>query len=263
MTFFPDRLAAAKSSRSADLVEVFSAIQGEGPRVGERHLFVRFMHCDAHCRYCDTPLCHEPLETWRLEVTPGQRDFVRRKNPEPLESLAAIISERLFEPVRHAAVAFTGGEPLLQAAAILELAPAIRARGAAVLLETDGNLPDAFVSVRGVIDVLSMDWKLPSATGEPSRAADHRRMLGASSGIACYVKAVFVEETPDEEIVEAARAVSSARPDAPLVLQPASPCGAVKRAPSPARALHLQQAALRIHKDVRVIPQVHKLAGQM
>ena len=196
-------------------------------------------------------------------MTPGKRDFVRRANPEPLESLARLISERLLEPVRHAAVAFTGGEPLLQAGAILDLAPAIRERGAEVLLETDGNLPDAFDAVRGVIDVLSMDWKLPSATGEPSRAAEHRRMLDSSAGIACYVKAVFVEETPDEEILEAARAVSDARPDAPLVLQPASPCGAVKRAPSAARALHLQQAALRIHRDVRVIPQVHKLAGQL
>ena len=103
-------------------------------------------------------------------MTPGQRDFVRRPNPEPLGTLQALIGERLFSPVRHSAVAFTGGEPLLQAGAILALAPAIRARGAAVLLETDGNLPDAFESVRGVVDVLSMDWKLPSATGEPSRA---------------------------------------------------------------------------------------------
>ena len=225
---------------------------------------MRFLHCDAHCRYCDTPLCHEPLEAWRLEVTPGKRDFVEARESRAARiARAASSGSGSLDPVRHAAVAFTGGEPLLQAGAILELAPAIRARGAEVLLETDGNLPDAFDAVRGVIDVLSMDWKLPSATGEPSRAAEHRRMLGSSSGIACYVKAVFVEETPDEEILEAARAVSEARPDAPLVLQPASPCGAVKRAPSPARALHLQQAALRIHRDVRVIPQVHKLAGQM
>jgi hypothetical protein len=64
-------------------------------------------------------------------------------------------------------------------------------------------------------------------------------------------------------VLEAARAVSEARPDAPLVLQPATPCGTVRRAPSPARALSLQQAALRVHHDVRVIPQVHRLAGQL
>jgi 7-carboxy-7-deazaguanine synthase len=263
MTFFPDRLAHAAQTRSADLVEVFSAIQGEGPRVGERHLFVRFLHCDVKCRYCDTPACHEPLEAWRLEVTPGARDFVRRPNPEPLESLAALIDERLLVPVRHNAVAFTGGEPLLQAGAILDLAPRIRARGAAVLLETDGNLAEAFESVRPVVDILSMDWKLASATGEPCRAAEHRRMLAAAAGMECYVKAVFVEETPDAEVLEAARAIAEARPEAPLVLQPATPFGSVKRAPSAARALSLQEAALRVHADVRVIPQVHRLAGQL
>jgi 7-carboxy-7-deazaguanine synthase len=263
MTLFPDRLAHAKASRSADLVEVFSAIQGEGPRVGERHLFVRFLHCDMRCRYCDTPSCHEPLAEWRLEVTPGARDFVRRPNPEPLDSLAELIGERLLEPVRHTAVAFTGGEPLLQAGAILDLAPRIRARGASVLLETDGNLADEFDAVRPVVDILSMDWKLESATGEPCRSASHERMLRAAAGIECYVKAVFVEETPDAEIVEAARAVAQARPDAPLVLQPASPFGSVKRSPSPERALRLQEAALRVHDDVRVIPQVHRLSGQL
>ena len=178
-------------------------------------------------------------------------------------SLEALIHERLDAPVRHAAVAFTGGEPLLQPAAIAALAPGIRARGARVLLETDANLPAAFARVRDSIDVLSMDWKLASATGEATRASEHRQVLAASAGIECFVKAVFVEETPEHEVLEAARAVAELRPDAPLVLQPCSPCGTVRARPSPARVLWLQEAALRVHKDVRVIPQVHRLTGQM
>jgi organic radical activating enzyme len=262
MTYFPERLAAARAAQSADLVEMFSAIQGEGTRVGERHLFVRFLHCDAGCRYCDTPLCHEPLPAWRLETRPGARAFEDRPNPEPLRSLAALIGERLNGAFPHAAVAFTGGEPLLQAGAVAALAPPIRERGVRVLLETDGNLPDAFLEVRSVVDVLSMDWKLASATGEPARTAEHRRMLEASAGIECYVKAVFVEETPEDEVIEAAQAVAAIRPDAPLILQPASPAGSVRARPSPERSLRLQEAALRVHRSVRVIPQVHRLTGQ-
>jgi organic radical activating enzyme len=263
MTYHPERLALAARTGSADLVEVFSAIQGEGPRVGGRHLFVRFLHCDMRCRYCDTPLCHEPLGHWRLEATPGARDFVRRRNPEPLDALAALLEERLLSPFRHAAVAFTGGEPLLQVGAILRLAPGIRGRGAAVLLETDGNLAAAFAEVAPVVDVLSMDWKLESATGEETRVAEHRRVLESSRGIECYVKAVFVEETPEAEVLDAARALAELRPDAPLVLQPASPAGEVRSRPSAARALRLQEAALAVHRHVRVIPQVHRLSGQM
>jgi 7-carboxy-7-deazaguanine synthase len=263
LTIHPDRLAHARAVRAAELVEIFSAIQGEGPRVGERHLFVRFAHCDMNCAYCDTPACHAILPTWRLEVTPGARDFERRPNPEPLDVLERLVVERLKGPVRHAAVSFTGGEPLLQPDAILALAPAVRATGAKILLETDANLPEAFERVRGAVDVLSMDWKLASATGERTQVAAHRAILGRSAGLETYVKAVFVEETPESEVLEAARAVAELRPEAPLVLQPCTPFGAVKRAPSAEKCLSLHEAALAEHRDVRVIPQVHRLMGQL
>ncbi len=263
MTYFPARLAAAVSARAADLVEVFSAIQGEGPRVGERHLFVRFAGCDMNCVYCDTPACHVELGAWRNERVAGGREFERRANPEPLASLETIILGHLTSGVRHRAVSFTGGEPLLQPDAILALAPAIRLAGVLTLLETDANLPEAYDRLKDSIDVLSMDWKLASATGEPTRVEAHRRILAASRGKEAYVKAVFVETTPETEILEAARAVAELRPDIPLVLQPCSPFGPVKRAPSPERCLLLHEAALRSHSDVRVVPQVHRLMGQM
>jgi organic radical activating enzyme len=263
VAFHPDRLARAEAARAAELVELFSAIQGEGPRVGERHLFVRFAHCDMDCAYCDTPTCHVPLSHWRCETAPGSRAFERRPNPEPLSGLAAIVAERLAAGPRHAAVSFTGGEPLLQPAAVAALAPVVRAAGAKVLLETDANLPDAYASIRAAVDVLSMDWKLASATGAPTNVAAHRKILEISRGGEAYVKAVFVEDTPESEVLEAARAVAELRPDVPLVLQPCSPFGPVKRAPSPEKSLALHAKALDVHRDVRVIPQVHRLIGQM
>ena len=48
---------------SANLVEIFSSIQGEGPHVGESTLFVRFGACDLRCRWCDSP------HTWRPAAT--------------------------------------------------------------------------------------------------------------------------------------------------------------------------------------------------
>jgi len=263
MTADFERLARAERAGTADLVEIFSAIQGEGPRTGERHLFVRFLHCDMKCAYCDTPACHVPLDAWRLEKTPGRRDFERRPNPEPVDALREIVVGALSGPVRHAAVSFTGGEPLLQPWVIRALAPAIRARGAKVLLETDANLDSAFLSVRDCIDVVSMDWKLASATGEPVREAAHRNILSAARGIETYVKAVFAGSTTDDEILAAARAVAELRPDIPLVLQPATPFGGFRDAPSPDRVLAAQEAAMAVHGDVRAIPQIHRLSGQM
>jgi 7-carboxy-7-deazaguanine synthase len=39
---------------TARLVEVFSAIQGEGLNVGTRQLFIRFALCDLRCHFCDS-----------------------------------------------------------------------------------------------------------------------------------------------------------------------------------------------------------------
>ncbi len=257
------RLATAERKRSADLVEIFSAIQGEGPRTGERHLFVRFLHCDMKCAYCDTPACHTPLDSWRLERTPGRRDFERRSNPEPLASLCDIVNLALRGPVRHAAVSLTGGEPLLQPWAIRDLAPVARAAGARVLLETDANLDGAFDSVRDCIDIVSMDWKIPSATGEEVRKDAHVRILDHARGIETYVKAVFAGSTPDHEILDAARTVARVRPEIPFILQPVSAFGTFKDTPTPSRVLEVQELAMAVHADVRVIPQVHRLSGQL
>ena len=41
------------------LVEIFSAIQGSGVLVGQRHIFIRFLGCHIKCAFCDTPATHE------------------------------------------------------------------------------------------------------------------------------------------------------------------------------------------------------------
>jgi organic radical activating enzyme len=256
-----ERLALLEKRGEADLLEVFSSIQGEGPHVGRRHLFVRFAHCDMHCAYCDTPLCHAVPARARIETAPGARTWEMRDNPVPLPALQEITRSAL-RGARHAATSLTGGEPLLHPWAIRALAPVSRAEGVPVLLETDGNLPDALAAVKGSIDIVSMDWKLASASGEPCREAEHRRFLRVADGLELYVKVVFVEETSDDEVRGAARAVAEARADAPFILQPCTPFRHVREAPSPERAIRLADVASEMLRDVRVIPQVHRLLRQ-
>ncbi|MGE4653124.1 MAG: 7-carboxy-7-deazaguanine synthase QueE, partial [Myxococcota bacterium] len=52
----------------ANLVEVFSSIQGEGPHVGASTVFVRFGGCDLRCAWCDSPHTWLPSKRCRLEV---------------------------------------------------------------------------------------------------------------------------------------------------------------------------------------------------
>lgn len=261
MVMDAERLAGLARDRAVDLIEMFSSIQGEGPRMGERHLFVRTVHCDIHCAYCDTPLCHAPRSTATVEERWGE-DGARRTldNPVALPDAVQLI-EAALDARPHAAVSFTGGEPLLQPWLVQAAAPAVRARGAKVLLETDGNLPDAYEGIAAEVDVLSMDWKLASATGEPARPGEHRRMLtiAHARGTESYVKAVFVAETTVDELEPLVAAVKAVDSRIPVVLQPCTPFRYVKRAPTMEHALALHDAVSRQLPDVRLIPQVHKI----
>ena len=51
----------------ANLVEIFSSFQGEGPHVGQSTLFVRFGGCDLRCPWCDSPHTWQPSARCRLD----------------------------------------------------------------------------------------------------------------------------------------------------------------------------------------------------
>jgi hypothetical protein len=75
------------------------------------------------------------------------------------------------------------------------------------------------------------------------------------------VKVVVTPSSRDDEIDEAIARVARVHPEATLVLQPVTPCGAAKRRPDPQRMLALADGASRRLADVRVIPQTHAIYG--
>lgn len=250
------------------IAEIFSGIQGEGLWVGERQIFVRLAGCNLHCSYCDTAWARDRALYCRAEKTPGQRDFEEHANPLDAARAAQLVV-RLHSPAGlHSAVSFTGGEPLLQPELLRDMAERVRAAGVGVHLETNGTLPDALSRVFEAVDVIAMDVKLPSAAGMESWD-EHRAFLDAarpflSRGEApLFVKAVFAGATADDEVEKACRLVASVSPQIPLVLQPVTRVPEGPEPPSPERTLCLQAVAKRFIPHVRVIPQVHKLMGQM
>src|SRR5271155_5573744 len=86
-------------AHSARVVEVFSSLQGEGIRLGERQIFVRFGGCNLHCDYCDEP------DT--IPVPSGKVWSALKLQRE----IAALARER-----PHVSVSWPGGEPLLHPA---------------------------------------------------------------------------------------------------------------------------------------------------
>ncbi len=77
-----------------------------------------------------------------------------------------------------------------------------------------------------------------------------------------YVKLVVTSATSVEELCTAAEIVKQVDPGIPMVLQPVTARGGV-RAPSPSQVLAWQaECAERLH-NVLVIPQCHRMLGQL
>jgi len=65
-------------SKQLFLSEIYSAIQGEGPIVGVRQLFIRLSICDLRCKWCDTPNSLVKTKHASLEISSGSRQFQHR-----------------------------------------------------------------------------------------------------------------------------------------------------------------------------------------
>lgn len=95
-----DQEATAGKPATVAVSEIFTSIQGEGPRIGQPTLFIRLYGCDQRCSWCDT----------MYAVKGGVYTSYT------VDQLIAAIRKYPARPWRS--VTFTGGEPALQIRAI-------------------------------------------------------------------------------------------------------------------------------------------------
>jgi 7-carboxy-7-deazaguanine synthase len=257
-------LIPVATETKAHLVEIFASAQGEGPWVGERQLFVRFLGCNLDCVYCDAPETKTKQSHCRVEVEPGTWTFERLQNPFTVSSLMEIV-KRFGPPEDFHAVAVTGGEPLLHHRFLAAWFPVLVERGYRIYLETSGELADRMKGVARWVDFCAMDIKLPTSSGERPMWREHRDFLGVcrEHDVPTFAKVVAGRNSADEEILESARIVAEIWPEVPLILQPVTPFGPVREGPTAAQMLGWQILAKRIVRDVRIIPQTHKMFGAL
>ena len=251
------------------VTEVFSAIQGEAALVGERQVFVRLTGCNIRCTYCDQP---EALERrpgpCRVEATAGRRDWSDESSPLPIDRVVGAVG-RLWDQVPHHSVSLTGGEPLLQGARVERLVGELADHGWPVMLETNGTLVPPLTRLAGRLAFVSMDLKLRSVDGETVAPATQAAFLDAAlaTGAVTWVKVVIGPDTDPDEFDAGIAMVAAASQRAPgpveVFLQPLTPFGAARTAPTPGQVLALHDRALRAHPRVRVVPQTHKAIGQL
>ncbi|MGH7788599.1 MAG: 7-carboxy-7-deazaguanine synthase QueE [Candidatus Binatia bacterium] len=236
--------------------EVFVSFQGEGVHAGRRQLFLRLSGCNLRCRYCDTPDSLERSSRYRVHHANGRVE--EGSNPLTAAQLLALTLPLIADGPPVDGVSITGGEPLLQADFLAELLADARLPRPR-LLETNGMLPDRLAQVLPVIDVVSMDFKLPSNTGEPAFWEAHQAFLTAAGGKA-YVKVLVDAVTAEDDVVRAGEIIATSAPATAVFVQPIT--NAAGRVELDGRRLAAFYATLRTElADVRVLPQTHKMLG--
>lgn len=239
--------------------EIFSSVQGEGPYVGERHLFVRFCGCHRDCIFCDTNT--ERTDTVLVETDSGSGTFEQVRNPLTVEQVVELI-QQVDRKRTNKRISLTGGAPLLQANFLHELLPRLCADEYSIYLETAGDLPQQLKSIIEWIDIVAMDVKLSSVTKEPNTFPAHWQFLKNCRDFDAdvFVKMVVSSETHEGELMEATKGIKKAGgPDTLVILQPMTKAAKTTAVPSGEQLLRWQDKVSGVLPNVRIIPQTHKM----
>ena len=158
------------------LVNIFKAVQGEGPEAGlGSTVFIRVHKCNLRCPWCDTK------ESWTEEnLTNLYEDRISWKEPYLWMTALDIFKkvEELESNFINKSICLTGGEPLMEENKefmINELLPLFNNSNYSIDIETNGAIDysdykkhfdnceilDPEGHRKGVY--FSMDWKLPAS----------------------------------------------------------------------------------------------------
>lgn len=210
--------------------EVFSSIQGEGPYVGYKQLFIRFCGCNLCCNYCDT-------------------NFLSDNDCEEFD--AAELADEVNKYKDIHSVSLTGGEPLLSVEFLKEFLPMVNKE---IYLETNATLSDNFLEIKQYINIVSADIKLESSTGIKDLLKLHDKFFEACRGVETFAKVVFDEKITDYEILQCCNLAKKYKIE--IILQPKM--SEDKMAVNSEFASKILDKFLMNYKKVRLIPQVHK-----
>lgn len=221
------------NNNKVKIKEIFASIQGEGPVVGYKQLFIRFCSCNLKCNYCDTDF--DELEA--TEFSPDELFGYIQKN---------------FDLNTIHSISLTGGEPLLSVEFLKEFLPLIKNQ-TKIYLETNATLAQNLIPLKNYIDIISADIKLKSSTGLDTITL-HSNFFEQCKGIETFAKIVFDENITSEEIDNCTNLANTYNIE--LVLQPKMIDD--KMSVTSDFCNEILDNFVTKHKNTRLIPQVHK-----
>jgi len=208
--------------------------------IGKRQIFIRFAGCNINCLYCDT-IDSKSLDNGKYMSFEELNDKIQSLMTDDFHSLE-----------------ITGGEPLLHSDYIHDF---LQKYPYPAMLETNATVPDAMHQLKDLIDIVSMDIKLPEhfRSNEQwkkvySEELESIRIM-EEDNISYYLKIVVSDTTPLGVISDILTDLKSlCSKDVDLIVQPVSPMSKW----SDKKHLFEISELIGAHFNVSIIPQIHK-----
>ena len=172
--------------------ELFHTLQGEGPSLGAPAVFLRLSLCNLHCQWCDTPY------TWNWEKTPWKHnDGTKFSKAEQILELAPAEIAPLLSDFACDRLVLTGGEPLLQQDALVELIDLLDFPF--IEIETNGTqLPSAELESR--VTAFNVSPKLSNSGMDESQRLNDKALFAFAQSKKATFKFVVCSEADITEI---------------------------------------------------------------
>lgn len=234
----------------ARVSEIFTSIEGEGIFVGKKTMFIRLSGCHLKCRWCDTKYAL-PLDSG----TDYQIDEIKD----------LIIKE--LRPFTYK-VNFTGGEPLLQTEAVIELADFIKKQtNLKTYMESSCFDSELFSKVIPYIDICKIEFKTDDSNVVEDKEYDNLLLneircleLAVESNKATYIKIVVTNSTNLESFKNLVYNISKKIKPSDILGFIIQPSFGIDQ-PTVNKLLDTYDIVEPMFPEVRIIPQLHKEIG--
>jgi organic radical activating enzyme len=234
----------------ARVSEIFTSIEGEGIFVGKKTLFIRFSGCHLKCRWCDTK--------YALPLDSGT-DY-------QINEIKDLIIKEL-QPFTYK-VNFTGGEPLLQTEAVIELADFVKKQtNVKTYMESSCFDSELFSKVLPYIDICKIEFKTDDSKVVEDEEYDNLILneikcleLAVESNKATYIKIVVTNSTNLESFKNLVYNISEKIKPSDILGLIIQPSFGIDQ-PTVNKLLDTYDIVQPMFPEVRIIPQLHKEIG--